>query len=384
MIAASRAPRHAFVGRDRATVRGYTAGMHIGIDVREACSPVRTGKGQWTFSFAEELLRRNIDLTLYADAPLPEEWKTLIVSHRGVCAVHKSDAKGFAWHRETAAHFLKKKDVVAYLSPVSFIVPFLVGGKKKCIPVVHDLIAFRGEPHDRKAVFIEKLTLRRAVKRAPFVVTISDTSKADLLAKFPFLSADRVATVFAASSVATTVRAKEGSSVVMVSTLSPRKNQKRLIEAYAGLPSETKAKHPLVLIGGRGWHDDDIVALAKKTKGVRWTGYVSAKERDALMDDALVMALPSLYEGFGLPILDAMASGIPVLTSDVGSMKEVADGAAMLVDPTSVESIRDGLAALLADKELRDQLRDKGYRRATDFSWKRSVDLFLEALAAHS
>lgn len=354
--------------------------MHIGIDVREACSPVRTGKGQWTHGFVTELLKRNIDLTLFTDAPLPEEWKTLIVSHRGVCAVHKNELKGLSWHRDAAAHFLKKKDMDAYLSPVSFIVPFLVGKKKKCIPVVHDLIAFRGEPHDRKAVFIERLTLKRAVKSAQLVLAVSETSRRDLLYRYPFLRPEKVATVYAGSSSVPAVQSKEGSSVVMVSTLSPRKNQKRLIEAYAGLPADLRKKHPLILIGGRGWNDDDIVALAKKTDGVEWKGYVSEAEREACLADAMVVALPSLYEGFGLPVLDAMNAGVPVLTSDVGSMKEVSGDAAMLADPESVESIRTGLASLLTDAALRESLRTKGFLRAKEFSWKRSADLFLEAL----
>jgi len=175
-------------------------------------------------------------------------------------------------------------------------------------------------------------------------------------------------------------RQKEGSSVVMVSTLSPRKNQKRLIEAYAGLPEDLRKKHPLILIGGRGWNDGDIVSLAQKTDGVEWKGYVSEAEREVCLAGAMVVALPSLYEGFGLPILDAMNAGVPVLTSDIGSMKEVAGDAAMLVDPESVESIRAGLSSLLTDKALRDSLRQKGTARAKEFSWKRSADLFLDAL----
>ncbi len=353
--------------------------MHIGIDVREACSPKRTGKGQWTYGFVTELLKRNIDLTLFTDAALPEEWKTLIVSHRGVCAVHKHEAKGYAWHKDAAGVFLRKKDMDAYLSPVSFIVPFLVGKKKKVIPVVHDLIAFRGEPHDRKAVWIERFTLRRALKNASLVLTISETTKSDLLQKFSSLDSKKVVTVFAAATPAIVPQKKEGQSIVMVSTLSPRKNQKRLIEAYALLPEDLKTKHPLVLIGGRGWHDDAIVALAKKTKGVHWKGYLSSAECAKEMENALMLAFPSLYEGFGLPLLDAMCMGIPVLTSDIGSMKEVAGDAALLADPTSVESIHDGLQKLLTDKNLRDDLRRKGFLRAKDFSWKRSVDIFLNA-----
>lgn len=358
--------------------------MHIGIDVREACSPTRTGKGQWTYGFVTELLKRNIDLTLFSDRALPDEWKTLIVSHRGACAIHKSDLKGLAWHRDAASVFMKKKDMGAYLSPVSFIVPFLAGKKKKTIPVVHDMIAFRGEPHDKRAVFIERLTLKRALKHAPLVLTISETTKADILAKFPSVDPRKIACVYAAADSATVPQAKEGSSIVMVSTLSPRKNQKKLIEAFAMLPEELKSKHPLVLIGGRGWKDDDIVALAKKTKGVSYKGYLSSAECAKEMEKALVVAYPSHYEGFGLPLLDAMKAGIPVLTSNLGSMKEVAGDAALLVDPSSARSISDGLSDLLSKKELRDELRKKGFARAKEFSWKRSVDLFLESLATLS
>lgn len=353
--------------------------MHIGVDVREACSPTRTGKGQWTYGFVTELLKRNIDLTLFTDRPLPDEWKTLIVSHRGICAVHKSDAKGLSWHRDAAETFTKKKDMQAYLSPVSFIVPFLVGKKKKTIPVVHDMIAFRGEPHDKRAVFIEKFTLKRALKNAPLVLTISETTKADITKKFPFVDPGKITCVFAAGDAHVVPQAKEGTSIVMVSTLSPRKNQKKLIEAYALLPDELKQKHPLVLIGGRGWKDDDIVALGKKTKGVSYKGYLSPAECAKEMDKALIVAYPSRYEGFGLPLLDAMNAGIPVLTSNVGSMSEVAGDAALLVDPESTQSIRDGLQQLLTDKVLRDAYRKKGFARAKEFSWKKSVDLFLEA-----
>ncbi len=354
--------------------------MHIGIDVREACSPTRTGKGQWTYGFMTELLKRNIDITLFTDRSLPDEWKTLIVSHRGVCAIHKSDLKGLAWHRDAATVFTKKKDMDAYLSPVSFIVPFLVGKKKKTIPVVHDMIAFRGEPHDKRAVFIERFTLKRALKHAPLVLTISETTKADILKKFPSVDPKKITCVYAAADSSVVPQAKEGSSIVMVSTLSPRKNQKTLIEAYAMLPEELRSKHPLVLIGGRGWQDDDIVALAKKTKGVSYKGYLSSAECAKEMEKALVVAYPSHYEGFGLPLLDAMNAGLPVLTSDVGSMREVAGDAALLVDPNNAQSIRDGLSDLLTKKDLRDALRKKGFARSKEFSWKRSADLFLESL----
>src|SRR6185437_15832354 len=106
---------------------------------------------------------------------------------------------------------------------------------------------------------------------------------------------------------------------------------------------------------------------------VLFAGYVADDDLPALYAGADVFALPALYEGFGLPVLEAMAAGTPVLTSNVGATAEVAGDAALLVDPLSVAAIRDGLRALLTDAGLRDDLRARGRRRAAQFSWERAA-----------
>ena len=172
----------------------------------------------------------------------------------------------------------------------------------------------------------------------------------------------------------------DGKTILCIATLCPRKNQLRLIRAYQSLPDELRLQYQLKLVGSRGWNDDEIIKEAEKTVGVEWRDYVDDNEYSRLMKACTVFALPSLYEGFGMQILDALQRGIPVLTSDRGSLKEVAGDAAKLVDPESIGSITYGLTELLENAELRQDLAKKGPRHAEQFSWKRTVDLFLEAM----
>ncbi len=354
--------------------------MHLGIDVREACADKRTGKGQWTFGFVSELLTRDRELTLYTDTDLPDSWQPIIASKKNIHLV-TIRTKGFFWHWRVALHFLQHEAITMYISTVSYILPWIVGRRKQVIPVVHDLIAFQNEPHDRRATWIEKLTVRRTVFSAVKVCTVSESTKKDLCDRYPALPDASVAPIFAGPM--TTDQSDnhaDGKTVLCIATLCPRKNQLRLIAAFASLPENLRQSSKLILVGKRGWEDELIVEKAKTIPNVEWKQYLSDAECETLFKSATVFAFPSLYEGFGMPLLDAFRHGVPVLTSDRGSLKEVAGDAALLVDPESVESIRDGLAKLLTDSDLRETLREKGKKQAAQFSWKRTVDLFLQAL----
>lgn len=357
----------------------YTESMHIAIDVREACRAQKAGKGQWVAGFVTGLLTRGQELTLCTDAVLPAAWQKVIQKASRI-HVHNDPSSGLRWHWNTAQFLLNNPSIDVYVSPTSYIVPFLLGSKKKVVPVVHDLIVFRHEPHDRRATLIEWLTLGRCIRHAHAICTVSATTKQDLLARFFTLDPRRVVPVFAAAMGEPFKKEKTDGSILCIATLCPRKNQKRLMEAYAALPNDLKEQHRLILVGSRGWHDAEIVKRATSTPGIEWKSYLSDEECRALMSRAMVFAFPSLYEGFGLPILDAMRAGVPVLTSDVGSMKEVAGDAAVLVDPTNTESIRDGLVTLLTNETIRADMAARGTKRAQEFSWKKTVDRFLNAV----
>lgn len=344
------------------------------IDAREACRPRRTGKGQWTYGFVTELLRRGVQLTLFTDADCVDAWQ-------GRCRVVRIPGTGFRWHRGVLQRLREHAPSALYVSPTSYIVPAFIPPAIRCIPIVHDLIAFRGEPHQRRAMMIERLLLPRALRKASRVCTVSDATRDDLHKRFPQLHVENTTAIYAGPSHPhPAMNVSDDNAIVCIGTLCPRKNQHRLIEAYSRLPRPLRDAYRLILAGGRGWQDAHIVELAEAVPGVRWLGHVDASEYEYLLHHCTVFALPSLYEGFGMQILDALQRGIPVLTSNRGSLREVAEGAALIVDPENTFSIAKGLEQLLTDTRLRGQLREKARQRATLYSWERTVDLFLATL----
>jgi len=167
--------------------------------------------------------------------------------------------------------------------------------------------------------------------------------------------------------------------LLFLSTVQPRKNVSRLIAAFEALDAPDLS---LVVAGADGWLSDPINRrIASSTHAARIVrlGYVAEEHVPALYNGAEAFVLPSLYEGFGMGIIEAMACGCPVVTSSASSLPEIAGGAAIIVDPLSVESIRDGIALAL-DPDQRQRLRHAGLRRASQFTWERSAAQTLEAI----
>ncbi len=348
--------------------------MRFAIDIREACRPQRAGKGQWTYGFLSELLRREIPLIAYSDAPLPPS-----LSGRGI-DVRQFSNRGLSWHFQVASD-VRRRDADLYISPTSFIVPCLLGRKFPVIPMVHDLIAFRREPHNRRATFIECRTLPRALRSAAHILTTSESTKRDLLDRYRFLHEEFISPIFAGPmNEERPISIPDHRTILCIATLCPRKNQLRLIEAYSRLPSPLRAQYELLLVGARGWMDDDILALAARTPGVSWKGYVDDDEYDRLLSTCTLFALPSLYEGFGMQLLDALQRGVTVLTSDRGSIREVCGNAAHYVDPMDSSSIAEGLELLLRSDNMRLDLCERARQQAKRFTWVRTADHFLEAV----
>ena len=163
--------------------------------------------------------------------------------------------------------------------------------------------------------------------------------------------------------------------VLFVGTLEPRKNLERLLEAFSRA-RQAGRREKLVLAGQLGWKYRGLLGRIERSglaSAVRLLGYVPDEDLPAIYNLASVVAFPSLYEGFGLPILEGMACGVPVLTSDRASMVELAGDAALLVDPTDVTALEGGLVRLLDDPELRRELARRGRGRAARFSWARAA-----------
>jgi glycosyltransferase involved in cell wall biosynthesis len=161
--------------------------------------------------------------------------------------------------------------------------------------------------------------------------------------------------------------------ILSVGAIQRRKNIVRLIEAF----EQTAPEWRLVLAGSFGFDSQEAlhrIERSSRKRDIQVLGYVSDSELEDLYQRASLLAFPSLDEGFGMPILDAMARGVPVLTSNISAMPEVSGDAALLVDPTDVNAIADGLRRLSSDSELRDTLMRRGLVRAKEFTWEKSVE----------
>ena len=175
--------------------------------------------------------------------------------------------------------------------------------------------------------------------------------------------------------------------VLYVGKLEPRKNLPVLIEAFASIAQEFP-DHQLVLAGNPGWDYQVIHEMAARVshgKRIQFTGFVSEVDLPVLYAGADLFVYPSSYEGFGIPVLEAMACGTPVITSNVSSMPEVAGDAGLLVDPLDVAELTEAMRQMLSDSELRQQLREKGLERAKQFTWeetaRRTLQVYEEAYA---
>jgi glycosyltransferase involved in cell wall biosynthesis len=228
---------------------------------------------------------------------------------------------------------------------------------------------------------------RAAVRRADHLLAISEHTRRDLI---DLLGAPPAGVTVTHCGVDPTFRPLDAAQVaawraryglperfiLYVGTLEPRKNVPRLLDAYARLRRRGPVP-PLVLVGGRGWRHAAIDArLAALGLGdaVRFLGYVPAAELPLCYNAAGVFVYPSLYEGFGLPPLEALACGTPVVTSNAASLPEAVGDAAVLVDPRDPAALADALAAALADEPLRQRLRAAGLAQARRFSWRRMAE----------
>ena len=163
--------------------------------------------------------------------------------------------------------------------------------------------------------------------------------------------------------------------VLFVGSMEPRKNLIRLAEAHAQLPESLQARFPLVVVGSAGWHNSEIRTVLERSKHVRLVGYVSRALLPAVYACASVFVFPSLYEGFGMPLLEAMAAGTPVITSSISAMPEVVGEAGVTVDPYDADEIREALRSMLEDVNAAAQLGARGRDRARGFTWERTAAL---------
>ena len=242
---------------------------------------------------------------------------------------------------------------------------------------VHDL-AFRIRPREvpwQQRLYLGSI-LPRALAGAAAVIVPSAATRGDLLDCYPLAGLEERLHVLPEGPTPLPVAGAlpegvEPGYLLAVGTVEPRKNYPRLVEAHRALRERGEAPE-LVIAGREGWGYGDAAARLRAAPGVRLLGHVDDPTLAALYRDARAFAFPSLYEGFGLPLLDAMAAGLPSLVGNRGSLPELAGDAALAVDPEDVEAIAAGLDRLLHQDDLRRLLSARGRARAEEFSWERA------------
>jgi glycosyltransferase involved in cell wall biosynthesis len=354
--------------------------------------PGRTGVGYYTEHLLEHLVTCTSD----------DEW--MVVSNRSVETTQPLPAHvrvstspwrvpRLVWMQTLVPRELRRlgADVVHFtngMMPIASSIPTVV--------TIHDMsLTLYPRYHPPRRVLLNRPLVNLAARRADAIITVSESARRDIVRLYG-VAPSRVHVVHEAAAPHFTrvvdpgrlqrVRTDYGLNdrfILYVGTIEPRKNLPMLIEAFARRKRSGNLPHQLVCAGPYGWLCADVERLIDRLHlrdQIRFTGYVSFDDLPALYSMAEIFVFPSVYEGFGLPVIEAMACGTPVITADVPALTEVAGGAAVHVASLDVEALGDALVALAGDRERRADLSARGLERARAFSWRRAA---LETLAVY-
>ena len=270
----------------------------------------------------------------------------------------------------------------------NYIFPPRIQGR--VMTVIHDITYLRfPETMDEKNLRRIQKGIQYSVERSSQILTVSEFSREEIITLLG-IPEEKVSVVRNAPSLCKeTADFGEcsrkwdisGPYLLYVGTIEPRKNIARLLQAFDLLKKRYDIPHQLVLAGGKGWKSEEIYRMAAKishTGAIIFTGYISDAEKNALYQNADAFVFPSIYEGFGIPPLEAIYHGCPMICSNAASLPEVVGDAAEMVDPLEVESITNGIWRVLSDQELAKNLVKSGYEQVKKFTWAASANRLME------
>ena len=362
-------------------INGYEAVVpRFGYDQRTGL-PRRVGSGEYCYQLLRNLHKidkKNKYLIYLPQSPtvdLPKEssnWHYKIIRPRKLWTL-------FGLSLE---FLLRRSKPDVFLSPTHYLPIF--APSRSAISILD--VSYIRFPELFKPNDLNQLTkwTGYSVKKAKGVFTISQASKDDIIKEYG-IPGYRIAVTYPGIKKAEGIRYKELSMeelrekygikkdyILFVGTLQPRKNVSRSIEAFSKLNQDIE----LVIIGKKGWLYEEILVAPKKYKvenKVKFLDSVPDEDLPCFYKNALCFVLPSLYEGFGLPVLEAMEYGCPVITSNISSLPEAGGDAALYVDPQSTDDLKKSLELVINDKKLREKLIKKGYEQVKKFSWEKTA-----------
>jgi len=357
--------------------------VKVAVDARLLSRPL-TGIGRYTYEMCNALLGiEGIILYLYSPGVISGDVRKNLSPARIRDMTWNNGMLRQLWSETYLPMWAKLDEVDVFWGPAHRL-PRLLPKNIPRVVTIHDLVwRYAGETMSSATYFLEKTQMPFAVRSADIIVADSYSTADAVTLEFNTQEDQVVVVPLAAKDhkePAALVQQEnldvQQPYLLFVGTLEPRKNLTRLLEAYARLPVTVKVQANLVIAGGKGWGNVSIeneILRLNLSEHVRLLGYVNEKKLDALYSYAEFIAMPSLYEGFGLPLLEAMIHGVPVLTANNSSMPEVAGEAGLLVDAKDIHSIENGLKQLITDRDLRGELAAKAKENAKRFSWDNSA-----------
>ncbi len=369
--------------------------MRVGFDARSLVSPIRSGVEHYVTNLLRALARPpvipfsgtdrekggEVQIIAYTDRIPPETDITALQAADSPVRLRAIMARR-GWLRAALPYRLWRDGANFVHLPNTIVPPIL---PCPAVVTVHDLAWARyPETYDPANLRMQTQVVPRSIRRAVHVIAVSHATASDLVELLGIPSAKISVTPLGVSPIfrpdgptlpADTFpraeRVRDG-CILHTGGLHPRKNVTRLLEAYAIVRREMPCP-PLVIAGTTSRNSILEIRDSAIESDVIFPGQLDEPTLAAVYRSAVVVVYPSLYEGFGLPILEAMASGAPVITSNRSSMKEVAGDAAILIDPEDVEELALALKRVLSDDILRCELREKGLARSREFTWERTA-----------
>ena len=368
--------------------------MKIAVDARALVSSKPAGKENCIINVLEELFKLDkknhyfLYLNRSFDRCLPSNFSKKIIKFPSIF-----------WHFFVLLDLLFHKFDV-FFAPTSYIIPALNFSSSNVV-IVHDLFVFSSikKSVKLKTKLFENFFIKSALKNSKKIIAVSQNTKNDLIKFFKIRDNKIIVIPWGVHSKYRIIEDKEKillfldkynlpeKFILFVGTLEPRKNIVRLIEAYYLVINDRLSiinNNPkLVIVGKKGWRYQGIFNKVKELNiedMVVFLDYVPEDDLPFLYQSAFCFIYPSLYEGFGLPPLEAMACGCPVITSNISSLPEVVGNAAVLVNPYKVDEIAFALKRILSDKSLRQELKKKGFVQAQKFSWGKTSQKILNIL----
>jgi len=359
--------------------------MIIGIDGRLATRKVKTGIEQYAYNIIRGLVRWGAQYAYRVYIDQATDLGSLSESSNVVLRTLRPSRPLIAWQLVGLPLALARDRPHIFFSPGHYLPPYCPG---KAVVTIYDLAFLTFKEQFRswwRTLF--GLMSAYAIRRADRIVAVSQNTKEDIV-KYYGVQPTKVKVIYygvdpsfkpvADPKALEKVRSKYSGGrefLLFVGTLQPRKNLLRLVQAFA--QTADSIRHSLLVAGGEFWQHEQVYHAVEEcglSGRILFTGYVDASALPSLLSAATALILPSLYEGFGLPALEAMACGTPVIASRTSSLPEVVGDAGRLVDPYDVDDMAAVIIEVLSDETLRAEMSAKGLQRARLFSWKRASE----------